>query len=286
MISILPQILLAVICGSVAYQSALLTLAVFPEPESSQNWTPTTERKTDQTNRLSTQKLQDQAIFGRYQGGKVIYQQEQIEAPKTRLKLTLVGIVAATDPRLSSVIIEYKRSQNSYFIDSEIPGTDATVTEIYHDRIIISVNGEEQTLILDGLEEEEARLAKLEKGEEVKAKKSTTSKRSSRASKRKEIPLDRDELVEDPGKLLDYVRISPVREGDQIKGYRVNPGKNPELFEEAGLKAGDLAVELNGVDLTDITQAVSLMKEFPTMTDISLTIDRDGELNELYFSIP
>ncbi|MEG3756235.1 type II secretion system protein GspC, partial [Psychromonas arctica] len=172
------------------------------------------------------------------------------------------------------------------FIESEIPGTDAVVTEIYHDRIIISVNGEEQTLILDGLEEEEARLAKLEKGEEVKAKKSTASKRSNRASKRKEIPLDRDELVEDPGKLLDYVRISPVREGEQIKGYRVNPGKNPELFEEAGLKAGDLAVELNGVDLTDITQAVSLMKEFPTMTDISLTIDRDGELSELYFSIP
>ncbi|MDN2664461.1 type II secretion system protein GspC [Psychromonas sp. 14N.309.X.WAT.B.A12] len=287
MISILPQILLAVICGSIAYQSALLTLSVYPEPESSHNWTPTAERKINETNRLSTQKLQDQAIFGRYQGERIAYQQEQIDAPKTRLKLTLVGIVAATDPRLSSVIIEYKRSQDSYFIESEIPGTDAIVTEIYHDRIIISVNGEEQTLILDGLEEEEERLAKLEKGEEVKEKKSTnTSKRSSRSSKRKEIPLDRDELVEDPGKLLDYVRISPVREGDQIKGYRVNPGKNPELFEEAGLKAGDLAVELNGVDLTDITQAVSLMKEFPTMTEMSLTIDRDGELNELYFSIP
>ncbi|MGJ8582314.1 MAG: type II secretion system protein GspC [Psychromonas sp.] len=285
MISILPQILLAVICGSVAYQSALLTLSVYPEPESSHNWTPTTERQVNQTNRLSTQKLQDQAIFGRYQGEKIAYQQEQIDAPKTRLKLTLVGIVAATDPRLSSVIIEYKRSQDSYFIDSEIPGTDAIVTEIYHDRIIISVNGEEQTLILDGLEEDDARLAKLEKGEEVEQKKST-SKRSSRSSKRKEIPLDREELVEDPGKLLDYVRISPVREGDTIKGYRVNPGKNPELFEEAGLKAGDLAVELNGVDLTDITQAVGLMKEFPTMTEMSLTIDRDGELNELYFSIP
>ncbi|WP_413691599.1 type II secretion system protein N [Psychromonas sp. KJ10-2] len=199
MISILPQILLAVICSSVAYQSALLTLSIYPESESSHNWTPTTERKVNESNRLSTQKLQEQAIFGRYQGKSIVYQQEQIEAPKTRLKLTLVGIVAATDPRLSSVIIEYKRSQDSYFIDSEIPGTDAVVTEIYQDRIIINVDGEEQTLILDGLEEENERLAKLEKGEEVRAKRSTSSnKRSSRASKVKEIPLDRDELVDDP----------------------------------------------------------------------------------------
>ena len=93
-------------------------------------------------------------------------------------------------------------------------------------------------------------------------------------------------MLSNPSKLLDFIHISPVREGNQVKGYRVKPGKNATLFKEAGLQSGDLAVELNGVDLTVTSEAVRLMKEFPTMTEISLTIDRNGELNELFFSIP
>ena len=123
----------------------------------------------------------------------------------------------------------------------------------------------------------------IEKGQEVNV---PSKKRRSRTKKTTEIDLNRELLVEDPGKLLDYINISPVRDGNLIKGYKVNPGKKPELFEEAGLQADDLVIELNGVDLTDITQALGLMKEFPTMTEMSLTVDRDGELNELFISIP
>ena len=280
MISLLPKIVLAVICALIAYQVALLTWFVYPVKKSDYNWMAPAKTSTGKVVRLSTQKLQDQHLFGRYKDNSIkIVQQEQTDAPKTRLNLTLVGIVAASEPELSSVIIEYKRVQDSYFIDSEIKGANATVTEIYSDRIIISVDGEKQTLILDGLEKDNKRMANIENGQ-------ASSKPQSRTDKRKEIALDRNALLQNPGKLLDYIRISPVREDNQIKGYRVNPGKDAELFTEAGLEAGDLAVELNGVDLTDVGQAMGLMKEFPTMTEISLTVDRDGELHELFFSIP
>lgn len=280
MISLLPKIVLAVICALIAYQVALLTWFVYPVKKSDYNWMAPAKTSTGKVVRLSTQKLQDQHLFGRYKDNSIkIVQQEQTDAPKTRLNLTLVGIVAASEPELSSVIIEYKRVQDSYFIDSEIKDANATVTEIYSDRIIISVDGEKQTLILDGLEKDNKRMANIENGQ-------ASSKPQSRTDKRKEIALDRNALLQNPGKLLDYIRISPVREDNQIKGYRVNPGKDAELFTEAGLEAGDLAVELNGVDLTDVGQAMGLMKEFPTMTEISLTVDRDGELHELFFSIP
>ncbi len=285
MISLLPKIILAVICASIAYQSGVLTWSLYPVKETPYNWSPTAQKIDNKAVELNTQKLQKQALFGKYEGegNKVFNQENPTEAPKTRLKLTLVGIVASSEPQLSSVIIEYKRVQDSYFIDSEILGTDAIVTEIYGDRIIISVNGEEQTLILDGLEQDNKRMDTIEKGQEVNT---PSKKRRGRTKKTTEIDLDRESLVENPGKLLDYISISPVREGDQIKGYKVNPGKKPELFEEAGLQADDLVIELNGIDLTDISEAMSLMKEFPTMTEMSLTVDRDGELNELFISIP
>lgn len=281
MISQLPKIVLAVIGALIAYQSALLTWSLYPvKKDNTYNWTPASNTDNSQTVSLNIQALQQQNLFGQYQGEKKAIQKNNTEAPKTRLKLTLVGIVAASEPKFSSVIIEYERSQDSYFIDSEIPGTDATVTEIYNDRIIISVNGVQETLVLDGLEQDNKRLANVEKAGTRK------EPRSSKKKKTTELPLDRDELVDNPGKLLDYISISPVREGDVVKGYRVNPGKNPTVFEEAGLQAGDLAVELNGVDLTNTAEAVGLMKEFPTMTEMNLTVDRDGERNELFFSIP
>lgn len=286
MISLLPKIILAVICALIAYQLGVFTWSLYQVKETPYHWTPTAQKVENKTATLNTQKLQEQALFGQYVGetNKKIIQEKPTEAPKTRLKLALVGIVTSSDPKLSSVIIEYKRVQDSYFIDSEITGTDAIVTEIYNDRIIISVNGEEQTLLLDGLEQDNKRMANIEKGqEEINA---GSKKRLNRPKKRKEIDLDRSAIIEDPGKLLDYISISPVREGNQIKGYKVNPGKKPELFEEAGLQPDDLVVELNGVDLTDISEAMGLMKEFPNMTEMSLTVDRDGELNELFISIP
>lgn len=280
MISLLPKIVLAVICALIAYQIALLTWSVYPVKKSTYSWTAPAKTSTDKQLILSTEKLQQQHLFGRYQGDTInIVQQEQTEAPKTRLNLTLVGIVAASEPELSSVIIEHKKVQDSYFIDSEIDDTNATVTEIYSDRIIISVNGEKQTLILDGLEQDNKKMAQIENGQ-------ASSRPESRGNGSKEIELDRQALLQNPEKLLDYIRISPVREGNQIKGYRVSPGKDPDLFTEAGLEEGDLAIELNGVDLTDISQAMGLMKEFPNMTEMSLTVDRDGELHELFFSIP
>jgi general secretion pathway protein C len=278
--SILPKITLAAICALIAHQLGVLTWSLYPVQETNTyKWTPVTGGVSTETFSLSTEAIQAQNVFGQFMGEKKT-QQQSIDAPKTRLKLALVGIVAASDPAFSSVIIEYKNAQDSYFIDSDIPGTGAVVSEIYFDRIIITVDGEQQTLILDGLEEDNNTLAKTERGEQSR------SSKSKRTSKTKALPLDRDELLDNPGKLLDYISISPVREGESVKGYRVNPGKNPDIFEEAGLQPDDLVIELNGVDLTDTSKAVGLMKEFPTMTEMSLTVDRDGELNELYFSIP
>ena len=276
MLSQLPKITLAVLCAFIAYQGAILTWSLYPITKQPYIWTPTTNitAASGSNEKLSTKILQDQYLFGQFIGERKA--QQTTDAPRTKLKLTLVGIIAATEPMYSSVIIEYKNLQDSYFIDSEISETGATVSEIYNDRIIIRVDGEAQTLVLDGLEKDIERMQRVERGQTV----------SSQPGQPKQLPLDRDSLVDNPGKLLDYIKISPVREGNSVKGYRVNPGKDPEIFEESGLIAGDLAIELNGVDLTNTAEAVGLMKEFPTMTEISLTVDRNGEINELFFSIP
>ncbi|MCW8832421.1 MAG: type II secretion system protein GspC, partial [Colwellia sp.] len=65
----------------------------------------------------------------------------------------------------------------------------------------------------------------------------------------------RADLSENPGKITDYLRISPARENGAIVGYRLSPGKNPEFFKLSGLKAGDVAVQMNGYDLLTPVEA-------------------------------
>jgi len=266
------------IVGSfLTYQLALLTWSIFPTPEDDYQWViPKTTVKNRQ---IDTRSLQQQHLFGEViQVKKVVKPVKSVSvAPKTKLNLVLVGVVAASDPSYSSAIISYRSKQGSYFIDSEIEGTQASVSEIYPDRIILNVDGVLQTLMLDGVDGKAA------------MSKSPRQPRGSQARERKEpveVKLDRQEILDDPSKLTDYVRISPYREDGQVLGYRLRPGKNAALFEQAGFEKNDLAVELNGVDLLDTQQAFSLMKEFPTMTEINVTVERDGQLHELSLNIP
>ena len=271
-----PWVASIILGGLLAYQFALLTWFLSPVQDSKYQWLVPKVKTTANNNKINTLKLQQQHLFGEPLSSNAAVKNNRTvsAAPKTKLNLTLVGVVAASDPNASSAIISYKSKQNSYFIDSEIEGTDASVSEIHEDRVILDVDGVLQTLMLEGVDNLEQQNDQQTKAvREVKAKSV-------------DVALDRSAILKDPGKLTDYIRISPYRQDGAIVGYRLRPGKDRTVFEQAGLKNNDLAIELNGVDLTDTQQAFSLMKDFPTMTEISLTVERNGQLHELYLNIP
>ena len=268
-------VFLVVLSGLLAYQLALLSWSLSPVQELKYQWVAP-KVKTAPGSQINTRKLQQQHLFGKPVSTKTAAKKRNSVsvAPKTTLNVVLVGVVAASDPGASSAIISYRSKQDSYFIDSEIAGTTATVSEIHEDRVILDVNGALQTLMLDGVDNIKPQANAVKSREAVKTK-----------VKPVEVAIDRAAILKDPGKLTDYIRISPYRRDGSVVGYRLRPGKDRSLFDQAGLKNGDLAVELNGVDLTDMQQAFSLMKDFPTMTEMSLTVDRRGQLHELYLNI-
>ena len=95
----------------------------------------------------------------------------------------------------------------------------------------------------------------------------------------------REELLEEPGKLFDYIRVSQAMSEGELIGYRLSPGKEPALFKQMGLKNNDLAVSINGYQLTDLKQAMSAINELRNSTDATITIERDGEQIDVQFSL-
>ena len=52
-----------------------------------------------------------------------------------------------------------------------------------------------------------------------------------------------------------------------------------------GLKNNDLAIAINGYQLTDMRQAMTAMQELREATDATISIERDGRVIDVQFSL-
>jgi len=231
-------------------------------------------------------------------------------APKTRLNVTLTGLVADSTSNVSPTsvaIIESAGGQNTYGIGDKIDGTQARVDQIFIDRVILAVSNRFETLMLDGIEysttvpnsaddmkdgTEKSIAAQRQVAPSTVRNKSENKRRDpKKMDKRADIELSqslreqRAQMFDDPKKLMDYIRIRPYRQKGELKGYRLTPGKDPSLFKRVGLKHNDLATNINGYDLTDMQQALSVMKELKTMTEATITVMRNDSPVEIILAL-
>ncbi|MBM7071105.1 type II secretion system protein GspC [Shewanella sp. 202IG2-18] len=207
------------------------------------------------------------------------------DAPKSSLSIQLTGVVASTTKKNGLAIIASSGTQATYSIGDKIKGTSASLKEVYADRIIITNAGRYETVMLDGLKftTDVANNKPLQTASRNKAKKIDKSK-DRRVSA--DLAKTRQAILADPNKITDYLSISPKTVNGQLQGYRLNPGKDRKIFREAGFKPNDLAKSLNGYDLTDISQALEVMSQLQELTQVSIIVEREGQLVELTLGLP
>ncbi|HDZ8848494.1 TPA: GspC family type II secretion system variant ExeC [Aeromonas veronii] len=246
-----------------AQQSAALTwrLLTLANPQTRQPWQPSAVAVNGQSNpRLELGEVSRLALFGKAIPKAQAKAAVAANAPRTQLNAQLNGVLASSDPAKSIAIIAMSGIQNSYGVGDMIDGTQARIRQVYPDRVIIERDGRDETLMLDG--------------EEYGKPLPQTNT----------APLGslRSELMADPGKITDYLNISPVQVDGRMTGYRLNPGSNPEFFNQSGLQANDLAISINGLDLRDNMQAMQAMQQMAGATEMTVTVERQGEQFDIY----
>jgi len=232
---------------------------------------------------VNTQSIMGQHLFGRADA-KTQEKPEPIisDAPETTLNVRLTGIVAVSlDDGAGLAIIESQGRQSTYEVKEAIQGTRAKLSRVLPDRVILDVSGRFETLMLDGIEYSKNVAMPVAS----KANKTPPVNRQISERAASQLAERRDELLKEPGKLFDYIRISRAMKDGKLIGYRLSPGKDPELFREMGLKNNDLAVAINGYQLTDMKQAMSAMNELRNSSDASITVERDGQTMSVQFSL-
>ncbi|ALU43905.1 type II secretion system protein GspC [Pseudoalteromonas rubra] len=231
---------------------------------------------------VSSRSILGHNVFGKANKKPVVEAPKPVisDAPETQLNVRLTGIVAVSQNDAAGLaIIESQGRQETYVVQDAVKGTRAKLAQVLPDRVILDVSGRFETLMLDGIE------FSRQVATPVQPRRTTAKPNRVSNQTREELKQRRDELLAEPGKLFDYIRISPERRNGQLVGYRLRPGKDPELFKKMGLKNNDLAIAINGFQLTDMKQAMSAMNELRNSTDANITIERDGQTVDVQFSL-
>lgn len=213
------------------------------------------------------------------------------KVPETKLNLTLTGVVASTIEDGGAAIIARNNTQNTYGLGDKIDGTQATLHKVFADRVIISNRGIKETLMLDGVDYAEANKAvqqrqvtrpntqKPKVGPQLAKQITPTLAPAVIAQKAKELRAN-------PNKFADFLAISPKREGNQLVGYQLSPGKDKTFFTAAGLKPGDVVTNINGLDLSSPRDAIKAMQSLQNAQALDLSLLRQGQALSLSIELP
>lgn len=214
-------------------------------------------------------------------------------APETRLPLVLRGVVASTEAGLGQAIIENKKRQDLYQVGDELPlSGEVELAKVLPDRVVLDNGGRYEILRLfedTELSDLGRQLANASTAQRAAVDRPTNSV-PTRVEEAGEDAAElaatyRERLYQDPESLAEVVRIAPVRDGGDLQGYRLSPGRATAEFSALGFKSGDIVTAVNGLSLNNPSNTVRLYQDMRSATQADFELLRGEEVITLSVSI-
>jgi general secretion pathway protein C len=213
----------------------------------------------------------------------------ETDAADTQLNLILRGVLGSNDEKAGRAIIASGERADVYAVGDTLPvGTNVTLAKVLDGRVIINNNGSFESLWLFK--------------EDPNAPKLTTSFAAPQAGgdptqggyanppyqQQPPLYVDKSPIADSPRfgadpsaaaaskTLADVVAMSIYREGGQVVGYKIRPGRNAEMFNSLGLQTDDIVTAVNGVPLSSPGKIMEIYKSMGSATSANLEIRRGG----------
>ena len=264
----LPSAVDLVLAVIIARLLAQLIWALLPTPAAAA-WqaAPVQAGAANPANQLDLNRISQAQLFGQYQAQAASRMSDIKNAPDTQLNLTLLGILANNKNKAASrALISGGSDEKPYSINDAI-GPGVTLTAIFPDRVVLSRNGQLETLRLDKSQPNsgDAPLAVADSPADNGAAESLAQIRA--------------QMLANPAKAQDYIRVQPAPNaaGTGQLGYRIFPGRDRSVFTSAGLRPGDVVTSINGVQLDDPSKSLQLLSDLSQANQVTLTVQRGGE---------
>ena len=271
------------LCAGIGLLAARIVWLLVPAPA----WQPAPVATDNQavasasSQRVDVRALVAAHLFGQAAEPVADAQPDPVDAPDTTLNLELKGIFASQlDGESRALIASGRGEEQAYAVGDEL-SRGIELYEIYADRVILDRGGRLETLRLD-----KNKAGSGDTGATTRTAASTSGRGSVRTVDASTTLLNiRETLLADPSKASQYLRVHPAYNAGQLRGYRIYPGRNRSLFNEAGLRPGDLVTELNGTRLDNPSQALQMLGTLSQATSLSVVILRGGQPQTLSLSL-
>jgi len=179
----------------------------------------------------------------------------------TRLDLKLYGVFVDDEPEKGAAIIGKSGGEQKYYNVGEQIDRGVKLSEVHPGHVVLSRNGRRELL----------------KFPETSGK-SFTEAPAAQIPANASLGAYREQLKKHPEKLLEQVNFVPVRDGEgNLKGYRLLPKGDRELYNRLGVRPSDLIIAVNGIALDNDQQALKVINELSSAKQINLGIIRQGQ---------
>ena len=230
---------------------------------------------------------------------KSLYYRTRFAAQKLKQKQVLKKKVPVSDIKSITLLAVY-HSQNRVVITVSKKGKTSVLVrgDKIDGYVLDAATAQEAIFLRDG---KSYRIRLIESAGNSKGK-SSVRYISEKPKKPENQALPEGEIIEADGltvvdrTLLDHysknmddiwknIGIKEVKEGDKIKGFKVNFVKRGSDFSKLGLRRGDVIKSINGQDLNSYNAAFEIYKNIDTMDGLTLKIMRGKEEMELEYEI-
>lgn len=164
------------------------------------------------------------------------------DAPETSLNLKLVGVLMSTGEFGGSAQITTPDNRTSRFVTGDEILPSVALERILSDRVIITRNGETETLLLAG---RSAGLSVIGDGSQVTVSVDDVVPVQTQAT-------PSEYTLRDPDVLFGLLTASPKQDDGRLIGYSLYPRGDVDAFTAAGFVAGDILIEVNGTMVSEL----------------------------------
>lgn len=195
------------------------------------------------------------------------------EAPDTRLRLELVGVLATGQGAGSAIIVAGGGPAELYHVGATIGDNLATLHQVHKDRVILRREGRYETLRLPRAEDPRVRATATESRATATPDAATETAPPAPVTAR----LSRSRWLENPERVMDALRAQPVVRNGNLFGIRVSPTRNQREFQRAGLRDGDIITSVEGQSIRTIDNPQQLLSRIGDAEQVNIVIERGGQ---------
>lgn len=205
-------------------------------------------------------------------------EEEELEA--TKLPLTLLGTVAALTPENAWAAIEDRETKVTRTVRvNDVVKAGATVQRIERRRVVLLENGSPRELVL--ADEGAIQLASVSPQIPRPRRGGDPAPRLPRNVPPAAPTVD----VRNPASLFSQARILPKYENGQMVGVQLNAIKPGSMFEQIGIKNGEIIEELNGIKIDSPEQSAKILLEFVDAKTFTIKVrDAQGATKDLQYT--